>query len=173
MLLEQLRPLARQVWVAEYGHPPPRDSFRAARTFVEENPFVSRCPLKGLRTTFVPQLCMSACEAIAGFALDRKFLQQLKQRETFSCNGPGAASLPAFKETQIRSHPVSTLQSPKHKHNFWLPEEGRPPLTKAADMTFSPPAPLSQYFSGGDSPVTELRRGLMAALGSAASQNAP
>lgn len=52
---------------------PPRPFLRAS---IEENPFGSRCPLKGLRTTFVPQLCMSACEAIAGFALDRKFLQQ-------------------------------------------------------------------------------------------------
>lgn len=68
----------------------------------------------------------------------------LKQREklfTGRCGGGGggmcsAASLPAFKDTQIRSYPVSALQSPKHKHNFWLPKEGHPPLTKAADVTF-------------------------------------
>lgn len=54
---------------------------------------------------------------------------------------------------------MSTLQSPKHKHNFWLPKEGHPPLTKAADMTFPPLCPFESIFQQWGQPRDQAQMG--------------
>lgn len=130
--------------------------------FVQENPFIPRRPLKGLRTMSVPQLCMSACEAIAGFALDCVFLQETKP---FSCNRGSIST--ASKEPQT---PTFTQCQPcKTQSRASGCPKGARLLQKLQMGLSSPPPtpPLSQCFRsrGPSSPVTELGMGLAAAQG--------